>query len=199
MTGQQYFATSTVLVTAGSQTGVSITVTRPEARTGSLREVVVSADNSFIAKTIDIYIDGNAVRGCTDQQSCRYAGTEDGTIGTVHNVYAVLRDTNGFAKQTETKTILVVDNEHPYVTVETGKNTIFTGEQVDATVRASDDSGIDWTEIWLNGNLIKHCAASICTANVGPFSSPRTFQVVGRAQDTTTLVGYGTSTLITVQ
>jgi len=197
--GQIAFATSTVTLQSGGVPGISITITRPEVRPGNSREVVIDADNRFIAKTIDIFLDGNNVRGCTDIQQCRYTGAETSVIGTVHTVYAILRDTNGNAQQTETKTITVVENERPLISVATGKNTIFVGEQVDTTVQATDDSGIAWTEIWVDGAVVKHCAAASCTTNVGPWSSARTVYVVGKASDMSGFIGYGTSTAVVVQ
>lgn len=197
--GQKAYATSTVSLVSGGVPGITITLTRPEVRTGSIREVVVDADNRFIAKTIDIFIDGNNVRGCTDQQQCRYAGEELSPVGTVHTVYAILRDSNGFAQQTETKYLSVVENERPTVTLETGKTTILRGEQVDVTLRATDDNGVAWSEIWVDDVRIKRCETSICTANIGPWSTTRQVRAVGKAQDTAGFVGYGTSTTVFVQ
>jgi hypothetical protein len=197
--GQRAYVTSTVSLQSGGVPGITITVTRPEVRMNGMREVLVSADNSFIAKTIDIFIDGNNVRGCTDIQQCRYAGEELSPVGTVHSVYAILRDTNGFAQQTEVKQITVVENEHPYVTLETGRSTILRGEQVDVTVRATDDNGLAWTEIWVDDILVKHCNTSICTADIGPWSVARQVRAVGKAQDTMGFIGYGTSTTVFVQ
>jgi hypothetical protein len=197
--GQRSYATSTVSLQSGGVPGITINVTRPEVRMNGIREVVVSADNSFIVRTIDIFIDGNNVRGCTDQQECRYAGEELSPVGTVHNVYAILRDQNGFAQQTEVKQITVVENERPLVTLETGKTTILRGEQVDVTARATDDNGLAWTEIWVDDVMIKHCDSSICTANIGPWSVARQVRAVGKAQDTMGFIGYGTSTTVFVQ
>lgn len=197
--GQRAYATSTVSLRSGGVPGITITVTRPEVRMNGIREVVVSADNSFIARTIDIFIDGNNVRGCSDIQECRYAGEELSPVGTVHSVYAILRDTNGFAQQTEVKHITVVENERPLVTLETGKTTILRGEQVDVTARATDDNGLAWTEIWVDDVLVKHCNTSVCTANIGPWSVSRQVRAVGKAQDTAGFIGYGTSTTVFVQ
>ncbi len=199
ITGQKTYATSTVALQSGGIPGISIVITRPEVRLNGTREVIIDSDNRFIAKTIDVYIDGYNVRGCTDQQQCRYAGEELSPVHTIHSVYAILRDTSGYAKQTETKYFTVVANEHPLVTVATGKNVIFTGEQVDVTVNATDDSGISWTEVWVDQTLIKHCASATCTANIGPWSSGRQIEASGKASDATGLVGYGTSTTVLVQ
>lgn len=199
ITGQRAYATSTVSLISGGVPGITLTVARPEVRVGGTREVIVDVDGSYVAKTIDIFIDGNNVRGCTDQQQCRYSGEELSPVGTVHTVYAILRDTNGFAQQTETKHITVVQNERPLVTLETGKNTIFRGEQVDVTARSTDDNGVAWTEIWVDDALIKHCDTSVCTANIGPWSVARQVRAVGKSQDTAGFIGYGTSTTIFVQ
>jgi hypothetical protein len=197
--GQRSYATSTVSLRSGGVPGISINVTRPEVRVNGLREVVVDSDDRFIAKTIDIFIDGNNVRGCTDQQQCRYTGEELSPVGTVHSVYAILRDTNGSPQQTEIKHITVVENERPLVTVEPGKNTIFRGETVDVTVRAADDNGIAWTEIWMDDVLVKRCLTSVCTADIGPWSTVRQVRPVGKAQDNSGFIGQGTSTTVFVQ
>jgi hypothetical protein len=197
--GQRAYATSTVSLQSGGVPGISINVTRPEVRMNGLREVVIDSDDRFIARTIDIFVDGNSVRGCTDQQQCRYTGEELSPIGTVHSVYAILRDTNGTAQQTETKHITVVENERPLVSVEPGKNTIFRGETVDVTVRATDDNGIAWSEIWIDDTLVKHCMTSICTADIGPWSTARQVRAIGKAQDNSGFIGQGTSTTVFVQ
>lgn len=199
LTGQKSYATSTVALVSGGVPGITINITRPEVSSGGFREVVVASDNRFIAKTIDIFIDGNNVRGCTDQPECRYAGQELSPAGTVHSVYAILRDSNGFAQQTETKTLTVVENDRPTVTLETGKTTIFRGEQVDVTLRATDDNGVAWSEMYVDTARVARCESSICTVNIGPFSTARTVQVVGKVQDVAGNIGYGTSTTIFVQ
>ena len=199
LTGQRAYATSTITLVSGGAPGIALTITRPEVRVGGLREVVASSDNRFIAKTIDIFIDGNNVRGCTDQQDCRYAGEELSPAGTVHSVYAILRDTNGFAQQTETKTFTVVENERPTVVLDVGKTTILRGEQVDVTLRATDDNGVAWSEIYVDDARVARCESSVCTVNIGPFNTTRTVQAIGRVQDVSGYLGYGTSTQIFVQ
>lgn len=199
ITGERASSTVTITVEAGSQAGLSLFVSRPEVKPGSLIEIVASADSSFIAKTIDIFIDNNNVRGCTDIQECRYTGPADYPVNSTHTVFAVFRDTNGFSRTTAAKSFAVVENDHPYVTVTLGKTFMYRGETMDVTVQATDEDGIDHTEVWFGGSLVKSCASTVCTAIIGPVNTSGTYTVEGRAEDTTSLVGSGVSESFLVQ
>jgi hypothetical protein len=72
-------------------------------------------------------------------------------------------------------------------------------EQVDVTVRSTDDDGVAWTEIWMDDVMVKRCNTSVCTSNIGPWSATRQVRAVGKSQDNLGNIGYGTSTTVFVQ
>ncbi|MCK9360662.1 hypothetical protein M0Q28_00325 [Patescibacteria group bacterium] len=198
--GDQYRAwtTSTILTTAGSP-GVTLTITNPEIKPDTQREIIVDVDSSFVANTIDIFLDGNNVRGCNVVQQCRYTGLETSPIGTVHTAYGVIRDANGFTRQTSVESFEVVSNPRPVVTITPGKNSMLRGETVDVSVSASDDDGIAFTEITeSDGTLIKRCESSFCTAQVMR-PTAGTFRFIGRAGDIPGMIGTATSSAVVVQ
>jgi hypothetical protein len=148
---------------------------------------------------MNLYVDDNIVQGCDNLQHCRYAGAETSATGTVHTTYAIAADTNGNQIKSATKTFAVVDNEHPIVTINVAKTQIYRGETVDVTVQATDDANVDYTEIWQNSTLLKHCTGSSCTISAGPWSQAQSVRFTGKAVDTTGLAGYATSTYVAVQ
>jgi hypothetical protein len=192
------YTTTTIMATVGAP-GVTVTITQPEIKPQTLREIVVDVDSSFVAKTIDLFLDGNTVRGCNDVQQCRYTGTETSPVGTIHTTYAVVRDANGFIRQSPTKSFAVVDNPRPIVTITPGKNAMFVGETVDVTVSATDDDGIAFTEITnSDGTSIKRCETNLCTAQiVRPTAG--TFYFLGRAGDIPGKIGTATSSAVVVE
>lgn len=198
--GQTASATKQIAVNYADIPGVVMTVTTPQVKPTGIREVIVIADAAqFSPRAIEIYIDGNAKRICDFVNECRWTDNESDPIGTVHNVYAILRDGAGLPRQTPVKTITVVANPGPYVSVTPGKNRMYTGETLDATVNASDEDGISMTEIWVDGVKIKTCQLSTCTSDmIGPWPTPRTVYITGRSQDLNGAIGYGTSSIIVV-
>lgn len=195
---QKAYVTTTVSTSAGSP-GIQATVTRPEIRPDSQREVIVDVDSSFVAKTIDVYLDGSSVRGCNDVQQCRYTATETSPIGTVHTVYAIARDANGFTRQSATKTFSVVSNPRPLITVTPGKTTMYRGETIDVAVSATDDDGLNYTEITTSdGSFTKRCNGSYCTAQVIR-GTAGTFQFIGTSVDMLGAMATASSSVITVQ
>lgn len=196
--GQSYTSSLIQTVTNTGLPGVQLLVTTPQIKPGSNREVIVRTNTQFVPSSIEILIDGSTRKICDSQTECRLVEQEPGVIGDTHEVYAILRDGAGLPRQTESQSIKVVSNPGPQVTVESGKGHLFTGEQVDVTVTGSDEDGVAWTEIWLNGEKIKHCDLSVCTTNLGPWSSAQHLYVTGLAEDLTGMQGRGTSTEITV-
>lgn len=190
ITGQTFTARTSINVEPGIS-GLTLGITHPEVMPNGTREIVVDVDNSFSARLIDIYIDGVLVRGCNSVQQCRFTDAEPGTLGTVHSVHTVLTDANGFTRQSESKTISVVANPKPEVSVTLGKTSIYVGETVDVTVSAMDADGVTWTEVWVDGSMVRRCAATSCTTVIGPWTSARSITVTGRAQDGRDLVGDG--------
>lgn len=195
---QKFYVTTTVPTTAGAA-GVTVTVTNPEIKPGSQREVILDVDSSFVARTIDIFLDGNNVRGCNDVQQCRYTAQETSPAGTVHTVYGIARDANGFTRQSATKTFRVETNPRPVVTVTPGKTTMLRGETIDVTVSASDEDGVSYTEITTtDGTFTKRCTGSYCTAQVIR-GTAGTFRFIGTSADMSGAIGTASSSVITVQ
>jgi hypothetical protein len=196
--GGRYLTTTTIQLAQGSP-GTTLTITRPELKPGDQREVIVDVDASFSAAAIDIFLDGGDVKGCNNVQQCRYSATETDPIGTTHTAYGIIRDANGFTRQTATGSFSVVANPRPNVTVLVGKNDMYVGESVDATANSQDDGGIAWTEIATDDGLnVKRCNnTNVCTMTVMR-NSAGTFHFVGRAADMSGLVGSTTSTAVNV-
>jgi len=196
--GGRYLTTSTIQLAQGAP-GTKLTITRPEIKPGDLREIIVDVDSSFSAAAIDIFLDGNAVRGCNNVQQCRYTETESFPINTTHTAYGIIRDANGFTRQTAVGSYAVVANPRPNVTVLVGKNDMNVGESVDATASSQDDDGIAWTEIATDdGQMVKRCNnTNTCTLTVTR-TTAGTFHFVGRSSDMSGLVGSTTSTAINV-
>jgi|GEM_PF-445573 len=192
------YTTSSLAVGAGGNNGILITISRPEVKPNDTREIILQANSSFIAKYLDIYLDGGNIKGCSNVQICRYAVPETSPTGTVHTIYGIATDANGFTKRSNTETFRVVDNDHPFLTLVTGNSNIYTGETVDVSVSASDDDGVSWTEVWLDGAKLKHCDSGLCVITAGPWSTPRTVNFVGKAADVTGLQNSATSTTVTV-
>lgn len=192
------FSVTTTIPVVSNAPGITIT-TRPEVKTGTSREVIVDVDSSFVATTTDIYLDGNNVRGCNGVQRCRYTAEETSPVGTVHSVYAIIRDANGFTRQSGSTNFTVVANEHPVVTVLLGKTSLHPGETLDVTVSATDDDGIASTDITTDdGSFSKHCNTSSCNAIVTR-PAAGTFRFLGSATDLTGLVSTASSSVITVE
>lgn len=198
ITGQRFTSTSTLTIATSSLSGITITM-RPEIKPRTTREVVVNVDTSFSARYIDIYLDGQNVRGCTDTQECRFADTETAATGTTHSIYAIATDRNGFTRQSTTHSFRVVENDHPIVQTVAGNSSIRPGERVDVTVSATDDDGIQSTEIWLDGTRLKQCLTTSCTLLTGPWNEVRSLSFVGRAVDMRGLDNQTTSTEVTVR
>ncbi len=196
-----HHATSSILITpqASNANGVTLSITKSEVRPGGTREFVASVDTSFVAKYLDIYVDGIDIHGCNDLQQCRWLDNETSPIGTVHTAYAIAQDAFGNKRQSPSRTFTVVSNDHPVVSVLPAKNGIYQGETVDVTVNATDDDGIAWTEVWLDNTLLKHCAAASCTITTGPWNQARSLQFIGVAQDTLGISASASSSILTVQ
>ncbi len=180
--GSMTSSTLLVIPTGRSQY-VNFQLSQTAIEPAGVREVIATATNGFIAHFLDISIDGNIVRGCIDQQECRYSAPETSPIGAHHTVYVVATDRSGKTTRSETQTFSVVANAPPIVGVLTGKSSIFVGETVDVRVTAADNNGITETRIMVDGNVIKTCTLSICDAIIGPWREPRSVVVVGTAKD----------------
>ncbi len=195
--GVRAFTTSTIEAASGSS-GVTVTM-RPEIKPNSLHEIIADVDSSFVAKTIDIYIDGNSVRGCNDVQRCRYLGTESSLVGTTHEVYVIAKDANGFTRRSATYTYAVVQNPRPTLTVSVGKTVMLPGETVDVSVQSYDDDGIVYTDITTSdGTFSKRCETNSCTATVTR-PTGGSFSFIGTAADPNGAVGTASSSVIVVQ
>ncbi|HEU0050633.1 MAG TPA: Ig-like domain-containing protein [Patescibacteria group bacterium] len=191
--------TSSIPISSGSNSGVTLTLNRQESTPGSQRSFDVLVDNTFSAYTIDIFVDGLDIHGCTRVQECRYADTETSTTGTVHTVYAIVQDVGGHVRTTAQQSITVVDHTHPLISISPDKNFIYKGETLGITATASDDVAVSWVEIWLDNVELKHCAASICTLTTGPWTASRTLNFLAKTQNSFGLDAQATSTSVTVQ
>lgn len=191
---------STTLVTpAPGSRYINLQIPKSDLEPASAREVIATATNGFIAHFFDIYLDGGVVRGCVDQQECRYTAPETAPIGASHTIYVIATDSNGQTVRSETRTISVVANDSPTIGIAVGKTSILQGETVDVRVTAADNDGIQETRIILDGTVIKTCSLPTCDTIVGPWHETRTVEIIGSAKDSLGAQSFATSTVIAVQ
>ncbi|MFA6429131.1 MAG: hypothetical protein WCV84_01380 [Patescibacteria group bacterium] len=175
-------ATTVMTVAQGSST-ISLSA-RAELRSGAQRDVIVSIRSPYVAGLINVYLDNTLVKVCTTVQECRYVATETSATGTTHSLYATATNEAGNEPvRTDTMTYTVVDNDHPKITFLYAQNDILRGETTEVTVNAADDDGVGSTSLWLDGVALKTCSLPFCTVIVGPYSSPRTLNLLGKATD----------------
>lgn len=174
-------------------------VSRADIEPAGTREVIARATSDFSARFIDIYLDGGVVKGCVDQQECRYSALESSPVGTVHSVYMVATDRNGRTARSETQRITVVANDSPAVGITVGKTLMLRGETVDVRVMAADDDGVQEINIAVDGRIVKTCTLSICDAVLGPWTEARIVEVMGHAKDRLGAQSSATSSAITVR
>ncbi len=191
---------STLLITpAPGSRYLSVRIPQNDIEPAGTREVIATAINGFIAHFLDVYVDGGVVRGCVDQQECRYTAAETGAIGTRHTIYVVATDANGRTVRSETHTLTVVANSSPTVGIVVGKSSILMGETVDVRVTAADDDGVQETRILVDGTVIKTCSLPVCEAIIGPWRETRSVEVVATAKDALGAQSSVTSTAVTVR
>lgn len=184
ITGETVTQTLPITITAAGGNGVTLNITNPEVKPNGTREAIVLVDSSIVASVIQLFLDDNLVQNCDQTQECRYSTQESGQVGDVYTLYARVQNQGGAVVFSDTKTIAVVANDHPQLTLQLGKDYIFAGETIDATIQASDTDGLASTEIWVGDTLAKHCDISICTAILGPFSTTGTQAITAKATDT---------------
>ncbi len=186
MGGNIYTKTATVTLDKTVDTNlVNIRVDQSTIRNGQSTGVTVDAPNVAVYR-IDIYIDGSAVKVCqSGLRLCQWSQIYSGAIGATHTAYGLVTDTVGRKYNSETKTITIAANDTPWVNIQAGKSTLNVNENVDVTVTASDENGIQSIDV-LDGskNLLKHCeGAAACTFYTAPFAQKGTFTFYGRAKD----------------
>ncbi|MFA5184896.1 MAG: Ig-like domain-containing protein [Patescibacteria group bacterium] len=202
-TVNQQLLNKTVTMTQATDGSKKITV-----RVGQIQitpsmyaSAVADVDASVGVQRIDIYVDGNIVKGCaTGARQCQWTDIlTNNQIGSVHPVKATVTDTIGRVYTSDTTNITVASTDAPAVTVTPAKDMIYTGETVDITVSASDNDGITSIDVMQNGVVLKHCVgASPCTATTGPWNTIGSQIFAGRAYDTQNTLGTGTSTAVSV-
>jgi hypothetical protein len=178
---------------------VRIMLTNDEVRPGGWREMIAVVESTFSARAIDIYLDGGLFKGCDHTQECRSISQETSPLGTTHTIYTIARDTNGITRQSETKTLRVVANEKPILSILVGKDKIYQGETVDLSATASDDDGIESIQILHNGTLLKTCQSSTCTLTTGPWNAAQLLTFTVRATDGKGTIAEKPSTTVMVQ
>lgn len=154
--------------------------------------IIVDIDASIAILRVDISLDGNIVGSCINgARQCRWSGLVSETIGSVHPAYAKVTDTLGRTYTSKTLTITISNNDSPSVTVTPAKAMIYSGENVDVTVTASDNDGIVSIDVMKDGVVLKHCeGATPCTASTGPWTGAGTTLIfTGRATDTRQSIG----------
>lgn len=157
---------------------VQFNVTRSAIKPDQLAEAISNADVSIAVLRTDIYLDGVIIEACaTSLRECRWSDKIVGALGSKHDLYAVVTDTTGKTYSSIHKTITLAANDSPFVSIQSNKAFIYSGEYVDVTVTVSDDDMIASIEVFANGQLIKTCSnVANCTAISGPWTQgPMTF------------------------
>lgn len=178
--------TVTILVQADGSNLVTVRVGQPTIASGQAASAIAEADVSLAVNRIDIYLDGNIIKGCaTGARICRWSEYFTGTTGSAHPVFAKVTDNLGRTYVSKTVTLMIGINDLPGVTVSPAKSTIYTGEMVEVTVAASDNDGIASIEVMKDGAVLKKCdSAAPCTAMTGPWNVAGTvLNFTGRATD----------------
>ncbi|MDO8584020.1 MAG: hypothetical protein Q7R83_02465 [bacterium] len=198
--GKHVETNSTLTVRPPNNEGVTLTLSRAEVKPNGLRDFYVFVDSQkFSPLTTDIYVDNKIVYSCSDVTECRYTDNERSEIGTVHPVYAVVKNNANESRITPAQTITVVEIPRPVITTRVGMKLIAINETVDIAVESSDMTGVSWTEIWLDNVLLKHCEGNACTLIAGPWSASRAVNFVAKAQNTLGLTAEATAATVTVQ
>lgn len=180
---------------------ISVRVGQVQITPDMLASVIADVDTSVAIQRIDIYVDGQIVKGCaTGARQCQWTDyLLNKTIGSVHPVKATVSDTLGRVYTSSELTITVSTTDAPAVMVTPAKDLIYTGETLDVTVSASDNDGITSIDVMKDGAVIKHCdGATPCTVTTGPWNTVGTMVFTGRSYDTKNVMGSGTSTGVTV-
>ncbi len=192
--------TSTLQLPAtGGNPNITLLLRQAQIETNGYREIIAQVASNFLARDLDIYLDGGRIRSCGSLQECRYSERETSPVGTTHTVFAIATDRNGTSIRSETKTISVVTNDSPLIEITPDKTVIYPNEQMDVSITANDDDGIQQTNLSIDGIIIKTCRTPTCRATIGPWSAPRTVVVEGSATDQLGAHSSATSSLITVR
>ena len=185
ITGETLTKTIPFYVNASSGQGIALSVTNPEIKPGGTLEAIASVKSGLLYSAgIGIYVNGNLKKICTATQECRYFMSVSQTVGDTYSVFAQAMNLGATIISSNILSAVVVSNDHPQITLQLGKEYIFAGETIDATIQASDTDGIASTELWVGDALVKHCDISICTAVLGPFSTTGTQAITAKATDT---------------
>lgn len=170
------------LIENGSQ-GIHILVTNPEVEPGGILEAQVLVDSTHVAGGIGLFINGNLVDICDLSQECRYSQVVEDEVGYTYTLFAQIINFSATIISSGIRTVKVVENAHPLIDLSLGKEYIFAGETIDATLEAFDTDGIVSTDIWLDGVLVKHCDIHVCTAVTSPIFTTGTHRLTGAATD----------------
>lgn len=180
---------------------ITVRVGQVQITPDMLASVIADVDASVAIQRIDIYVDGQIVKGCaTGARQCQWTDyLLNKTIGSVHPVKATVSDTLGRIYTSSELNITVSTTDAPAVTVTPAKDMIYTGETLEVTVTASDSDGIASIDVMKDGAVVKHCDGAVpCTVTTGPWNLVGTMVFTGRSYDTKNALGNGTSTSVTV-
>ena len=183
---EQFTKTAEVTVaTENASTNVSLKIDQPMIRNNQTTGITLEVYDVAVYEMY-IYIDESAKKVCDGGlYLCSYAQNFTGDIGTEFDVYGIVIDTKGKKYQTPTKTITIAENDSPVVSIDGGKNLIYTNETFQVTVQASDMDGISYLEILdQNKDVLHHCdGAAPCTYTTGPWLQNGNFTLYGKAED----------------
>lgn len=193
--------TETITTQADGADMVTLRLARKQIKPNQLVDAIVDVSTDVNVVVIDISVDNQIIESCVDgSRSCQWTGyLNDQTLGTVHEVKAIVNSTYGSTYTSAPQYVTISNNDEPSVTVTPAKTTIYVGEYVDVTVSASDDDGIASIDVMKDGAILKHCDGSApCTVTTGPWNSAGTLIFSGRATDTKSTSAENVSTGVNV-
>jgi hypothetical protein len=199
--GKTAIATSSVAVAdSSSQLNlIHLSADHKEIRTNGTVSFTLYVEPAIRARKIDLYVDGVRLQnGCADTQTCYLNYQDGGTVGTNRLVEAYVLD-DVHVTRSVTTSYAIVTNDHPLLTIETGKSSIRVGETVDVTARATDDDGIAFINLYRNGLLVNHCTNVVCSYTTEAVTSTATLNFSATSQEALGLQSQVAAPAVTVQ
>lgn len=180
----------TIVLPASSNTSTSasakLTLDRTSVRVGQTTGMTVTADTDISVKRITIYVNNSPAKECSSsERTCNHSQSFEGAIGDTYDIHGIVTDPNGRTFRTETKKLTLAANDSPTISFVADKPYILAGEKMGVRVTASDNDGVQSSEILDAGNnVIKHCdGAAPCYMETGPWSQAGSITLYAKAKD----------------
>ena len=167
---------------------VTISLNDTNIVAGDTVEIVAYAESDYDIQLVEIYLNGTRLASCPNSTSCGaiYTFTTTG----IYEIFANATDVDGRTGNTTlTVEVYASDVVPPEVTVMVNNTQPLPNEVVYISVSASDDSGVNYTRILINGTEIAYCTSNYCSSTY-IFTTEGIYNVTGEAADPNGNVGY---------